>query len=87
MSSGMPSSGVTSLLAAYGVGSPLLWWSVTIVGVVLLVLAVFLLREPATAGEGSGGAENVREEAGKDEREPAAGPRAEERAAPPAPSA
>jgi hypothetical protein len=64
--SGMTASGLTPLLAAYGAGSPLLWWSVTVAGVLLLVAAVFLLREPATAVEGSGASEHH----GADESEP-----------------
>jgi len=40
---------VTGVLAAYGVGSPLLWWLVTAAGVVLMIVSVFLLREPAGA--------------------------------------
>ena len=65
--SGMTASGLTPLLAAYGAGSPLLWWSVTVAGVLLLVAAVFLLREPATAVEGSGASEH--EQVGADEGE------------------
>jgi len=67
MSSGMTSSGLTPLVAAYGAGSPLLWWSVTVAGVLLLVVAVFLLREPATAAQGSGASEHER--GGTDESE------------------
>ncbi len=83
MWTGMTYSGITSLVAAYGVGSPLLWWSVTIAGVVLMVVAVFLLREPAGAGDGS---EPGNEEAdGRRDQAPGEPP-SEEPAAPTAPS-
>jgi hypothetical protein len=85
MSSGMTSSGLTPLVAAYGAGSPLLWWSVTVAGVLLLVVAVFLLHEPATAAEGSGASEH--EQVGADESEgpPRGEPEeADQRSGPPA---
>lgn len=53
-------TGVAPVVAAYGAGSPLLWWLVTAAGVVLLIVSVFLLREPAgasVAGKGADGEE------------------------------
>ena len=79
----MTASGLTPLLAAYGAGSPLLWWSVTVAGILLLVVAVFLLREPATAAGGAKASEPEGSGADESKGQPFAEPSEGERPAPP----